>query len=170
MAAETGPHSVSLRELARRANVSHSAPVHHFGTLENLLTCLATEGFEELNERLAGHENDIREMGVAYVLWALEHPGHYAVMWQPRHLTADHAELVRARDRAWSLLAAAVATSGTALSTSDKTSAYAAFALVHGLAEIWLSGALPRPQDPQTIACEITRRLFPLSGRSYRGA
>ena len=32
MAAEMNPASIALRELARRTGVTHSAPVHHFGT------------------------------------------------------------------------------------------------------------------------------------------
>lgn len=158
MAAATGPESISLRELARRAGVSHSAPVHHFGTRDGLLTSLATEGFEALNEALAAYPDNIHEMGVAYVLWALEHPGHYAVMWQPRQLTEDHTELNHVRDRAWALLSTAVAASASPRA-QQKVDAYTAFAIVHGLAGIWLSGALPRPDDPEPLAREITRRL-----------
>jgi len=40
-----------------------------------------------------------------------------------------------------------------------KADAYAAFALVHGLAGIWLSGALPHPEDHESLAREITHRL-----------
>lgn len=158
MAAETGPESVTLRGLARAAGVSHSAPVHHFGTRQNLLASLAAEGFESLNEALRAHPNNIHEMGVAYVLWALEHPGHYAVMWQPRHLVEDHNELNRGRSQAWSLLSTAVATSGSSVAEKN-IDAYAAFAIVHGLAGMWLSGVLPKPDDPEPVTREITRRF-----------
>lgn len=168
IAAATGPENVTLRELARRAGVSHSAPVHHFGTRSNLLATLAADGFEALNEVLSAYPDDIYEMGVAYVLWALEHPGHYVVMWQPRHLAQDHERLNRARERAWALLASACVASATSTSTSSagestaavKADAYAAFALVHGLAGIWLSGALPHPDDHESLAREITHRLW----------
>src|SRR5699024_7202727 len=113
MAATTGPESITLRELARRTGVSHSAPVHHFGTRQRLLTSLAAAGFESLTDALSPPADDIYTMGVTYVLWALDHPGHYAIMWQPRHLSDDQEELQHARKRAWSLLATAVAARGS---------------------------------------------------------
>lgn len=158
MAAVTGLESITLRELARRAGVSHSAPVHHFGTRQNLLASLAAEGFDSLNDALAAFPDNIHEMGVAYVLWALDHPGHYAVMWQPRHLVEDHEELNRVRNQAWALLSTAVATRASPVAEKN-IDAYAAFAIVHGLAGIWLSGALPLPDNPEPLAREIARRL-----------
>jgi len=186
MAEEVGPAAISLRELARRAGVSHSAPVHHFGTLQGLLTALAITGFEVLAAVLEEHREDIYEMGVAYVQWALRHPGHYAVMWQPRLLDETASELQAARRRAWELLVDAVAekdaergfgktnsgavSSGAVSSAGEGASAapgepgapadaLAAFSLVHGLVSIWLSGALPVPKDPATHARAVTQRL-----------
>ena len=46
--AENGLGHFSLREVARRAGVSHTAPAHHFGDVRGLLTSLATEGFDTL--------------------------------------------------------------------------------------------------------------------------
>jgi AcrR family transcriptional regulator len=161
MAAEMGPEAITLRELARRSGVSHSAPVHHFGTRQGLLTALAVEGFRALNDALSAHQDDIYEMGVAYVTWALEHPGHYAVMWQPRLLSGSSEDLVLARDRAWTLLSTTVAESapGDRDDSDTGTDAYAAFAIVHGLVGLWLSGALPYPEDPTARARQVVRRL-----------
>lgn len=158
MAAETNPASISLRELARRTGVTHSAPVHHFGTRKKLLTELAVEGFHDLNRALSHHRNDIQEMGTTYILWALAHPGHYATMWQPRLMEEENADLKRVRDRAWNLLATALA-QGSPENRASTVDSYAAFALVHGLAGIWLSGALPVPDDPSQVARQVTLRL-----------
>lgn len=161
MAAEIGPEAITLRELARRTGVTHSAPVHHFGTRQGLLTALAIEGFAALNQALSTHNDDIYEMGVAYVTWALAHEGHYAVMWQPRLLSKSSDELKFERERAWRLLSTTVVGNAAADPDEDavKADAYAAFAIVHGLASIWLSGALPSPADPIALTREITQRL-----------
>ena len=46
--ADEGLEGLSLRAIARRAGVSHGAPLRHFPTLASLLAALATEGFERL--------------------------------------------------------------------------------------------------------------------------
>lgn len=158
MAAEMNPASIALRELARRTGVTHSAPVHHFGTRQGLLTALAIEGFSDLNDTLSRYEDDIHEMGAAYVLWALSHPGHYATMWQPRILDEASTELTGIREHAWNLLSAALAQSAQP-EAGTAVDGYAAFALVHGLASIWLSGALPLPDDPSRVARQVTAKL-----------
>ena len=50
---EVGPAGFSLREVARRAGVSHAAPAHHFGDSRGLLTALAVDGFRHLATQLA---------------------------------------------------------------------------------------------------------------------
>src|SRR5687768_2929710 len=45
---QKGLEGFSLRETARRAGVSPSAPAHHFGDARGLLTAIATQGFEAL--------------------------------------------------------------------------------------------------------------------------
>lgn len=158
MAAEADPESITLRELARRTGVSHSAPVHHFGTRQGLLTALAVEGFVGLNDALSKHADDLSEMGVAYVTWALAHPGHYAVMWRPHLLDESSDELTDAREHAWTLLSTTVTGEATA-GREAKADAYAAFAIVHGLASLWLSGALPLPEDSTALIRQVTRRV-----------
>jgi AcrR family transcriptional regulator len=50
--AESGPAALSLRDLARRAEVSHAAPAHHFGDKAGVLTALAAEGYALLADAL----------------------------------------------------------------------------------------------------------------------
>ena len=49
---ESGPARLSLRELARRAGVSHAAPAHHFGDKAGLLTAVAAQGYTLLADAL----------------------------------------------------------------------------------------------------------------------
>ncbi|HAM14033.1 MAG TPA: hypothetical protein DEA69_11750 [Microbacterium sp.] len=104
---------------------------------------------------------DIYHHGVTYVTWALAHPGHYAVMWTPRLTDEEDSSLAAARMATWGILERAVADARTDASDDEEAhdSAYAAFAIVHGLAGIWLSGATPPPPDPDSRARAIVRHL-----------
>ncbi len=80
---EKGLGSFSLREVARRAGVSHAAPAHHFGDTRGLLTSLAIEAFSHLKaatEAAAAAEPDPRlrlaAVGRAYVEMGINHPAH----------------------------------------------------------------------------------------------
>lgn len=161
MAEESGAEAITLRALARRTNVSHSAPVHHFHTRQGLLTALATQGFDELHAAVAQHPSDIYAMGVTYVTWALKHPGLYAVMWQPRLLDASDTLLDRSRRATWEVLENALVAGAPEPRSADEIhiDAYAAFSVVHGLASIWLSEALPTPVNPRELTTQVTKRL-----------
>src|SRR5580700_9985299 len=45
---EVGPQAFTLREVARRAGVSHNAPYRHFRDKDELLAVVAVQGFERL--------------------------------------------------------------------------------------------------------------------------
>jgi AcrR family transcriptional regulator len=163
--AEVGPAAVSLRDLARRAGVSHAAPAYHFGDKAGLLTAVAADGFERMAATLREAyqtTGSFLEVGVAYVRFAVTHRAHFEVMFRPELYRTDDPELVRARDVARSLLyppAAAVANSPDG---GQVRAAVAAWSLVHGLATLWLDRNLP-PQlgdDPEQITREVARYLF----------
>src|SRR5947209_18285401 len=74
-----GMGALSLRETARRAGVSHNAPYRHFPDREALLAALAAEGYTILGEQLRG--KPAREMGEAYVRFALDQPQRVRLMF-----------------------------------------------------------------------------------------
>lgn len=113
--AESGPAGLSLREVARRAGVSHAAPQHHFGDKAGLLTALAIEGFEHLSAALDDAAEGIDDpaerlvaLGRGYVGAALRHPSHCAVMWRSDLLHDDDPRLVFAAMAAFERLHATV--------------------------------------------------------------
>ena len=76
---EKGVGGVSLREAARRAGVSHSAPAHHFGDKLGMLTAFAIRGFElfgaSMRKAIASASDPIEQinaMGLAYIRFAVE--------------------------------------------------------------------------------------------------
>lgn len=85
---EEGPDRFTLREVARRAGVSHAAPYRHFPTKGALLAAVAGEGSTMLRsavEQALASTEEAREQflaaGLAYVRFALEHPAHFKVMF-----------------------------------------------------------------------------------------
>ncbi|MFJ3404537.1 TetR/AcrR family transcriptional regulator [Promicromonospora sp. NPDC090134] len=149
--AEHGPAGLSLRELARLAGVSHAAPAHHFGDKAGVLTAVATEGFTLLAAALDEVGDDLLAAGVAYVRFAVDHPGHFAVMFDRSLLHGDDADLRAAEQTASGALA------GLA---PDADGARAAWSVAHGFASLWLSGALEGP-DVVAAAEPVLRRLVP---------
>lgn len=138
---DQGVSAVTLRALAPELGVSHAAIAHHFGSRTGLLTAFAVEGFERLQEAVAGAQT-FMDVGVAYVEFAARNPAHFAVMYTPSLLNDDDPELQRARARSQeSLLRAAANRDGTA-GQQTRTEALAGWALMHGLASLHGTGAL----------------------------
>ena len=86
---EKGIEGFSLREAARRAGVSIGAPAHHFGSATGLLTEVALLGYESLGGALnavrlsSDAVADLRHLALAYVNFALAHPGRFRLMFRP---------------------------------------------------------------------------------------
>src|ERR1700754_666613 len=85
---ETQSLDFSLRELARRADVSHNAPYKHFADKRELLSAVSAAGFEMLTKRMAreiGRHSDARDqlfaMLRAYIDHGVENPALYNLMF-----------------------------------------------------------------------------------------
>ena len=108
---ENGVATLSMRDLARRAGVSHAAPTHHFGDKAGLLTAFATEGFDLLAKALATSRlasNSFLELGVTYVRFAVTRRAQFEVMFRTDLYHADDPEVLAARRRAADALYSAV--------------------------------------------------------------
>jgi AcrR family transcriptional regulator len=158
----SGSAALSLRELARRAGVSHAAPIHHFGDKAGVLTALAAEGFESLASALEAAGDDFVEEGVAYVRFAVTHKAHFEVMFRPDTYHQDDPTVVAARERAGQALADGVRAKTTRTGREAELTGVAAWSLMHGFATLWLAGALPESlgEDLTSSAREVARILF----------
>jgi AcrR family transcriptional regulator len=123
-----GLESLSLREVARRAGVSHNAPYRHFSDHDRLLVALVEEGFEMLIDALARRPR--REMGEAYVDFAFAHPQRFRLMFGGR------VKLAKPDRRTYEGLKQSFADLGE----DAKYAAAAAWGLVHGFSHLLLDG------------------------------
>src|SRR5258705_3546787 len=143
LVAERGADGISLRELARGAGVSHAAPAHHFTDRRGLFTALAAQGWRMLADALADARPDFIAAALAYVRFALDHPGHYAVMFDRSLVNPDDPDLVAAENAAGVELAHGVGTLKDPRAKADpQSAALAAWAFVHGIAMLRLHDAI----------------------------
>lgn len=144
--ASAGPDRVSLRAIAADLGVSHTAPRHHVGSRDGLLTAIAAEGFELLAEAMAATREGggtFLDVGVAYVDFGLDHAAHFAVMFTPDLLLEEDEDLARARARAFAELRGGVdAMSGDGRVEDARAAVVAGWSLVHGLTTLVLTGNL----------------------------
>ena len=151
-----GIAEASLRKVADRAGVSHTAVGKRFGDKAGLLAAVAAEGYRVLGEKLAGAAGDMGAMGRAYVDFAVARPALFAVMFQPAVYRADDPGVAAARARTTAQLRAGVGQSAGA-PTSDV--ALGAWAFVHGIAALVLGGAIDGAAGE--LYERVARALFP---------
>jgi AcrR family transcriptional regulator len=159
--AESGPTALSLRDLARRVGVSHAAPAHHFGDKAGLLTAIATEGYELLGAALreAAPEGFLA-VGVAYIEFAITHPAHFTVMFEPGLFHTDDPSLQAAQRAATELLYGPAAAEYPERDTLRV--GIAGWSFAHGFASLWLTGNLQHRfgADPLAAARSVGAVLF----------
>jgi AcrR family transcriptional regulator len=163
---ESGPARLSLRDLARRAGVSHAAPAHHFGDKAGLLTAVAAEGYDLLADALTAAQRqagNFLDVGVAYVRFAVDHRAHFEVMFRPDLYHPDDPAVAAARQRSADALYGGVrSVTATRPGLEIPVAGVAAWCLVHGFATLWLNHALPAGlgDDPQAAARAVAAMLF----------
>jgi AcrR family transcriptional regulator len=158
---------LSLREIARRAGVSHAAPKHHFASLGQLLGEVAARGFERFVADLDLAAGRVAEqtpaarmlaMARAYLRFASANPAIYGLMFGKRDDIVDTTpHLSNAMFAAWAQLEAQAAEI-----VGPQRSKYAAatvWSTVHGLAMLRLDRKLPPHIDPDVALESVTRTL-----------
>jgi AcrR family transcriptional regulator len=114
--AERGVEGFTLRGCARRAGVSHAAPAHHFGDVTGLLTEVAIDAFRRLAASMsrqimkaeAGSIGHPVAAALGYVLFAIESPAEFTLMFQTARLDTSRTDLRAAGDAALSQAVGAV--------------------------------------------------------------
>jgi AcrR family transcriptional regulator len=153
LAREQGPDGVVLREVARRAGVSHNAAYRHFADRDELLAATALAGQDQLSKamatrvaRMRGRGDTaersvrrLREIGKAYVTFAIREPGLFA--------TAFACPVERPLDRPgpYEMLSGALddmVANGTLSPQRREGAEVACWSAVHGFAVLHVEGPL----------------------------
>lgn len=175
LVSEEGFSALTLREVARRAGVTHAAPYRHFPDKEALLAAVAEEGFRAMaalmRERMDKVEGPVERLGacgVAYVLFAVQHPAHFRVMFGPHFAKPrDHEGLAKEGSTAFGLLVQSIVQgqqAGLLREGEPLPLALMAWSQVHGLASLLvdqqLDQALQKGTTVEDLACFQTRLLL----------
>jgi AcrR family transcriptional regulator len=170
---ETQSLEFSLRELARRADVSHNAPYKHFADKRELLAAVSADGFERLAKRMASEmagRSDPREqlfaMLRAYIDHGVKNPALYSLMFGGYLGGPDRSrppiEIAEA-EKTKALLAGVIVAGGLGRTISDVPrnerkiagAILACWSLVHGLTMLLADGLV----GPREKAGALGERL-----------
>ncbi|MHB2017045.1 MAG: TetR/AcrR family transcriptional regulator [Candidatus Xenobia bacterium] len=156
---EVGVHGFSLREVARRADVTHAAPYRHFASKEELIAAICEEGFglmqESMSSAIASADPDPLERfqaaGTGYLRFALTYPSHCRLMFGGNSVDRkNYPALQKASRSAFDMvreLVKACQVAGYFRAQSSVELALASWALGHGLASLYLEGQLGTISD-----------------------
>lgn len=164
-----GTASLGLREIARRAGVSHGAPRRYFPTHHALLSAIARRGFADLGSRFeattdegASPRDRLRALARTYLRYALEHRGMFELMFRHDLLDSgtNSSDAPPLRESTLPLFAHIVelvarhtaerAAAGTA--APPAVTAAALWANLHGAAQLWAWGSLQLALDAASPA------------------
>jgi len=173
--AERGLEGLSLREVARRAGVTHGAPLRHYPSFSALLAEVAARGFRVLDEAVesaaasvapgAGPTDRLAAGARAYLDCAVARPGVFTLMFRPELVDASHPGFAHDSQRAFEQLVRLVRNaqdSGWHSARDTRQLAGSLWAAVHGLASLWVHGAYAGvlPKTPLDVAFDTTIGLM----------
>lgn len=165
MLVQDGNWQFTLREVARRAGVSHAAPYKHFPDKAALLTELALFGFQRLhralNDAVAASDNvidaEFDAMALAYLTFGLKNPALYRLMFGAEVAAATALHLQPRAMAPFDLLLGVLQRgqiAGRVVDRPIRGLAAACWAQLHGLTLLELDGLL-RPEKVGEGAIDV---------------
>jgi AcrR family transcriptional regulator len=162
LANEQSIDSITLREVARRAGVSHAAPYHHFADKRALLKALALEAFKELLQvQQAQIQPDpnatLYNIGLSYVQFALAHPTEFGFMFRKSlcEPVGVYDELTDVANQCFELLLQTVAAINAIKGIGNQNlqgQGLVCWSAIHGLATLLIEApVLPAPPTPEQL-------------------
>lgn len=178
LVAETGRWDLSLREVARRAGVSHNAPYAHFQDKGALLAAVGIRVYERLRAATTSAAAECRTaeetliaIGRAYIAFGLENVALYRLM-SGQGLSVDGRlpePVLEAAEAARGVLREIIVQGGTDgsfdLDPDDRkevaTAVVSAWSLVHGFTLLAIDGLAARETEIENVRLtDMTLRRF----------
>ena len=144
--AQKGSFAFSLRDVARRAGVSHAAPYKHFASKLELMAEVSSKGFDMLTTEMSraaaectAPQQKLEALGSAYVAFGLKHPALYMMMFGPDVAESEERGIQYRFQACFRLLLAVLEEAADAsLISREEVDAVAmlAWAQVHGMTRL----------------------------------
>lgn len=169
--AEEGPAALSMRALADRIDYSAAGLYEYFSSKEEIVAAVCDEGQRYLYDAMSATTpglpvgEQLHQIGLAYIRFALEHPDYFLLMFTIAPLPATAAatadavkEMLRAEGSAYGILEQAIQRGiiegafGVRPGFGLDEMAYAAWTLVHGIAMLRTTALRHYPDD--LAACD----------------
>jgi AcrR family transcriptional regulator len=148
---ERGMRGFTLRECARRAEVSHAAPAHHFASLDDLLAEIAARGFVELAAMMAAEARRATDsagrlvgQGVGYMAFAAANPMLFRLMFSQERTEASKV----VREAHFATIAAAIPDASAEVKTRMSDFAWAT---VHGFIGLVLESQIGGAESARAL-------------------
>jgi len=175
--ASEGLEGLSMREVARRAGVTHGAPLRHYPSFAALLAEVAARGFRTLDAAVesaaaavapgAGATERLAAGARAYLDCAIAKPAVFALMFRPELIDASHGTLLRDSNAAFESLVRLVRGAqdgGWHTGRDTRQLAGSLWASIHGLATLWSPGAYANAVQNTSFEAAVESMLELLIG------
>jgi AcrR family transcriptional regulator len=150
-----GMEGLSLRKVAQKAGVSHSAPYAHFSDKQSLIAAISTEGFNqlyaELDAAVLAHPKEpkkqLQDGARAYVRFALNHTDTFKIMFSGvLEKEKDYPAFVEISQKTYQRVVDVVEVcqqAGIMHGESAEMMAVAVWGQLHGIVSLALEGQIP---------------------------
>ena len=164
---ESGVDGLSIRDLARRAGVSHGAPRSHFVDRQALLDALAELGFDRLaaavRQALAGHgsrSDRFNRVARAYVDFAVQDAALMELMFQAK-ATGRHGGVHAAAGALFAVLDSSMGPPPVGSSDDGSRDLFKMLfaATMQGIAALVASGRIDRPEGDRLVDAAMVMML-----------
>jgi len=167
---ERGAHGLTLRAVATRVGVSHTAPYRHFTDKMSLVAALSAEGIRGMTDAMRDEVATVEDptplvryqlIGIAYVMYAYRNPEQFRVMFDDAVSDRERfPDVYEAKEECYQLLRSAIVDAqamGTIRPRDPDEFALLSWSLVHGLSKLVLNGQTA-PMNEEEIR-ELARNL-----------